>query len=155
MWQNVIFFATSAVDALRGCHLYGNGPNLLTKIDNRVYKQNQFYLFRASVADITKIMSFYHIKGLLYYFITLFSNIPFIRCFIIQSYTLKWYLLHIKIIYYLLPIIINNSHNNPHRRSTATTHNHRPPPHINHQIQISANNTKKKKKNSNKHYNQY
>ena len=27
---------------LRGCHLYGDGPNLLTKIDNRVYKQNQF-----------------------------------------------------------------------------------------------------------------
>ena len=46
-------------------------------------------LIRASVADVLKILSFYHIKCLLYYFTTLFYNIPFIRCFIIQSYTLK------------------------------------------------------------------
>ena len=39
---------------------------------------------RASVADVAKIMPFYHIKDLLYYFTTSFYNIPFIRCFIIQ-----------------------------------------------------------------------
>ena len=42
-------------------------------------------LLRASVVDIVKIMSFYHIKCLLYYFITSFYNILFIRCFIIQQ----------------------------------------------------------------------
>ena len=44
---------------------------------------------RAFVADVLKIMLFSHVKSLLYYFTTSFYNIPFIRCFIIQSYTLK------------------------------------------------------------------
>ena len=38
-----------------------------------------------------------------YYFTTSFYNISFIRYFIIQFYTLKQYLLNIKIIYYPLP----------------------------------------------------
>ena len=46
-------------------------------------------MLRASVAAGVKIMSFYHIKCLFYYFTTLFYNISFIRCFIIQFYTLK------------------------------------------------------------------
>ena len=75
-------------------------------------------------------MSFYHIKGLLYYFITLFSNIPFIRCFIIQSYTLKWYLLHIKIIYYPLPPLSSTTTTITHTvdqlpQPTITSHPHR------------------------------
>ena len=52
-------------------------------------KQKHFDTLRASVADVPKIMPFYHIKCLLYYFTTSFYNIPFIKCFIIQFYTLK------------------------------------------------------------------
>ena len=48
-------------------------------------------------------MPFCHTKCLLYYFTSSFYNISFIRYFIIQFYTLKQYLLHIKIIYYPLP----------------------------------------------------
>ena len=58
---------------------------------------------RASVAAGAKIMLFCHTKCLLYYFTTSFYNISFIRCFIIQFYTLKQYLLHIKIHYFGLP----------------------------------------------------
>ena len=47
------------------------------------------FTLRASVADVPKIMPFYHIKCLLYYFTTSFYNIPFIRYFIIQFYILK------------------------------------------------------------------
>ena len=46
-------------------------------------------VLRASVADVPKIMSFYYIKCLFYYFTTSFYNISFIRYFIIQFYTLK------------------------------------------------------------------
>ena len=35
---------------------------------------------RASVADVVKIMSFYHTKSLLYYFTTSIYNISFLRC---------------------------------------------------------------------------
>ena len=46
-------------------------------------------LVKTSEADVAKIMSFYHIKNLLYYFTTSFYNFSFIKCFIIQFYTLK------------------------------------------------------------------
>ena len=49
----------------------------------------RFCLVRAFVAVGANIMSFYHIKYLFYYFITSFYNISFIKCFIIQFYTLK------------------------------------------------------------------
>ena len=39
---------------------------------------------RAFTVDMIKIMSFYNIRDLFYYFITSFYNISFIRCFIIQ-----------------------------------------------------------------------
>ena len=44
---------------LRRCHLYGDGPNLLTKIDNRVYKQNQFYGPKLKNKKIEKIKKQY------------------------------------------------------------------------------------------------
>ena len=44
---------------------------------------------RAFVAMIVKIMSFYHIKSLFYYFFILFYNILFIRCFIFIPLYLK------------------------------------------------------------------
>ena len=46
-------------------------------------------IMRASTADVAKKMPFYNTKDLLYYFITSFYNISFIRCFILQFYTLK------------------------------------------------------------------
>ena len=52
-------------------------------------KKMPYELVRASIVNVAKIMSFYHTKGLLYYFTTSFYNISFIRCFIIQFYTLK------------------------------------------------------------------
>ena len=51
--------------------------------------EDEMHLVRASVVADVKIMSFYHTKCLLYYFTTSFYNISFIRCFIIQFYTLK------------------------------------------------------------------
>ena len=50
---------------------------------------NAWSSVRAFIVDVVKIMSFYHIKCLFYYFIISFYNIPFIRCFIIQFYILK------------------------------------------------------------------
>ena len=95
-------------------HHFSNKPNFRTisfranyskKIFGRVttngdwvYNQGFKYMFfhssceaylRASVATGAKIMSFCHTKCQLYYFTTSFYNISFIRCFIIQFYTLK------------------------------------------------------------------
>ena len=52
-------------------------------------KVQNIIILRAPTAAVANIMPFYHIKDLLYYFITSFYNIPFIRYFIIQFYTLK------------------------------------------------------------------
>ena len=58
-----------------------------------MFSHDQLYIalswVRASIVDVSKIMPFYHIKCLLYYFTTSFYNIPFIRYFIIKFYTLK------------------------------------------------------------------
>ena len=71
-----------------------------------------------------KKMSFWHTKDLLYYFSTLFYNIPFIRYSILQFYTLESYLLHIKIIYLLktLQYTITEPNGNHHQ---PRTNNHR------------------------------
>ena len=52
------------------------------------------YDIRASVADVVKIMPFYHTKSLLYYFTTSFYNIPIIKCFIFLP-------LHLNIIFFI------------------------------------------------------
>ena len=47
------------------------------------------YFYKSIHSRYCKKISFYHIKDLLYYFTTSFYNISFIKCFIIQFYTLK------------------------------------------------------------------
>ena len=126
--------------------------NMLVMHSLKQTKKVIIKLLRASVANVAKIMPFYHIKNLLYYFTTSFYNISFIRCFIIQLYTLKQYLLHIKIIYYLIPIIINNSHTingitTSHQYPLLQQHLYcKPTTTITHQYQINPNCSKKKKK---------
>ena len=53
------------------------------------HELGMFTTVRASTASMTQYISFCHIKDLLYYFITSFYNISFIKYFIIQFYTLK------------------------------------------------------------------
>ena len=66
-----------------------------------MHELNQYdnAFFRASVADVVKIMPFCHTKSLLYYFTTLFYNIPFVKCSI-------FLLLHLNIISLFFLILI-------------------------------------------------
>ena len=89
--NKIWFFLIEGVERWKSGNFFCLVGEKKRRIENVVYINWLLcsYYIRASTADVVKKMPFYNIKHLLYYFTTSFYNISFIRCFILQFYTLK------------------------------------------------------------------